>query len=46
LYPASLSALYAGTPARSGLILGFGGSDEQTLAEGVRTLAGLIRETT
>ncbi len=45
LYPASLSALYAGTPSRSGLILGFGGSDEQTLAEGVRTLAGLIRET-
>jgi GntR family transcriptional regulator/MocR family aminotransferase len=45
LYPGSLSVLYAGAPARSGLILGFGGSDEQTLAEGVRTLAGLIRET-
>jgi GntR family transcriptional regulator/MocR family aminotransferase len=43
LFPASLSALYASTPSRCGLILGFGGSDESVLAEGVRTLAGLIR---
>jgi GntR family transcriptional regulator/MocR family aminotransferase len=45
LYPGSLSVLYAGTPARSGLILGFGGSDEPTLADGVRTLTALVRET-
>lgn len=44
LFPAALSACYASTPARSGLILGFGGSDEQTLAAGVRTLAGLVRD--
>jgi GntR family transcriptional regulator/MocR family aminotransferase len=45
LFPASLSALYTSAPSRSGLILGFGGSDEATLVDGVRTLAGLIRET-
>jgi GntR family transcriptional regulator/MocR family aminotransferase len=44
LFPAALSVLYASEPARSGLILGFGGSDEATLAEGVRVLASLIRE--
>jgi GntR family transcriptional regulator/MocR family aminotransferase len=44
LFPGSLSSLYASTPSRSGLILGFGGSDESVLAEGVRALAGLIRD--
>jgi GntR family transcriptional regulator/MocR family aminotransferase len=46
LFPVALSALYASAPSRSGLILGFGGSEESVLAEGVRTLAGLIREST
>ena len=46
LFPGSLSSLYASTPSRSGLILGFGGSDESVLAEGVRALAGLIRDST
>ena len=44
LYPTSLSALYMSASSRTGLILGFGGSDEATLSDGVRTLAGLIRE--
>ena len=44
LFPAPLSACYAAAPSRAGLILGFGGANEQVLAEGVRTLAGLVRD--
>jgi GntR family transcriptional regulator/MocR family aminotransferase len=44
LFPAPLSACYATAPSRAGLILGFGGSDEQVLTDGVRTLAELVRD--
>jgi GntR family transcriptional regulator/MocR family aminotransferase len=44
LFPAPLSACYAAAPSRAGLILGFGGANEQVLSEGVRTLAGLVRD--
>jgi GntR family transcriptional regulator/MocR family aminotransferase len=44
LFPAPLSACYATAPRRAGLILGFGGANEQVLTEGVRTLAGLVRD--
>ena len=40
----ALSACYAGRRSRSGLILGFGGSDERRLGEAVETLGGVIRE--
>jgi GntR family transcriptional regulator/MocR family aminotransferase len=40
----ALSSCYAGPKARSGLVLGFGGSDERRLAEAVATLATVIRE--
>ena len=43
LFPLALSACYARHNARRGLILGFGGSDERALADGVQTLARLIR---
>jgi GntR family transcriptional regulator/MocR family aminotransferase len=43
LMPWSLSECYAGEGARRGLLLGFGGSDEASLAAGVRELAALIR---
>jgi GntR family transcriptional regulator / MocR family aminotransferase len=40
----ALSTCYAGRRSRSGLILGFGGSDERRLGEAVETLGGVIRE--
>jgi GntR family transcriptional regulator/MocR family aminotransferase len=43
LLPWPLSRCYAGEGARSGLLLGFGGSDEASLTAGVRELATLIR---
>jgi GntR family transcriptional regulator / MocR family aminotransferase len=43
LFPLALSECYARHNARRGLILGFGGSDERTLADGVQTLVRLIR---
>jgi GntR family transcriptional regulator/MocR family aminotransferase len=43
LFPQALSACYATSPSRAGLIVGFGGSDGAVLDAGVRTLAGLIR---
>ena len=43
LSPRALSSCYLGPLARSGLILGFGGSDEPVLRGAVRTLASLIR---
>jgi GntR family transcriptional regulator / MocR family aminotransferase len=41
--PRPLSTCYAGDTARTGLLLGFGGSDETTLVSGVRALSALIR---
>lgn len=38
-----LSSCYAGRRPRSGLILGFGGSEERRLRDAVTTLAGVIR---
>ena len=43
LYPQALSPCYSGSDTRSGLILGFGGSDECALTNAVRELADLIR---
>ena len=43
MYPQPLSTCYAGDTARSGLLLGFGGSDEKTLISGVRALSALVR---
>lgn len=43
MYPQPLSTCYAGDTARTGLLLGFGGSDETTLISGVRALSALIR---
>jgi GntR family transcriptional regulator / MocR family aminotransferase len=40
----ALSTCYAGRRPRSGLILGFGGSDERRLGEAMDTLGGVIRE--
>jgi GntR family transcriptional regulator/MocR family aminotransferase len=40
----ALSTCYAGRRARSGLVLGFGGSDERRLGEAVETLRGVIRD--
>jgi GntR family transcriptional regulator/MocR family aminotransferase len=40
----ALSTCYAGRPARSGLVLGFGGSDERRLRAAVETLRDVIRE--
>ncbi len=39
----ALSTCYAGRRARSGLILGFGGSDERRIGEAVETLREVIR---
>ncbi|HKZ07999.1 MAG TPA: PLP-dependent aminotransferase family protein [Methylomirabilota bacterium] len=39
----TLTSCYAGRRRRSGLILGFGGSDEGRLREAMATLAGVIR---
>jgi GntR family transcriptional regulator / MocR family aminotransferase len=43
MYPRPLSTCYAGDSARTGLLLGFGGSDESTLASGVHALSALVR---
>jgi GntR family transcriptional regulator / MocR family aminotransferase len=43
LFPLALSECYARHNARKGLILGFGGSDERILADGVQELVRLIR---
>jgi len=40
-----LSTCYAREPRRSGLLLGFGGSDERTLAAATRTLGEVLRGT-
>jgi GntR family transcriptional regulator/MocR family aminotransferase len=40
-----LSTCYAGEPRRSGLLLGFGGSDERALAAATRTLGEILRGT-
>jgi GntR family transcriptional regulator/MocR family aminotransferase len=39
-----LSTCYAGTPSRSGLLLGFGGSTERRLHESTRTLGRVLRD--
>ncbi len=39
----ALSTCYAGEARRSGLLLGFGGSDERTLAEAARVLGEVLR---
>jgi GntR family transcriptional regulator/MocR family aminotransferase len=44
LFPSALSSCYMGSGERSGLLIGFGGSDEVVLTSAVRTLAQLIRE--
>jgi GntR family transcriptional regulator/MocR family aminotransferase len=43
LHPSALSGCFTGPAVRSGLIIGFGGSDEPVLRSAVRTLADLIR---
>lgn len=43
MYPRPLSTCYAGDTARTGLLLGFGGSDETALISGVRALGALVR---
>jgi GntR family transcriptional regulator/MocR family aminotransferase len=43
MYPRPLSTCYAGDTARTGLLLGFGGSDETTLISGVCALSALVR---
>ena len=43
MHPWPLSSCYVGDTARTGLLLGFGGSDETTLISGVRALSGLVR---
>ncbi len=43
MYPKALSACYAGPGSRTGLLLGFGGSDECALTRGVSVLAEIIR---
>jgi len=45
MYPTALSTCYANGASRPGLILGFGGSDERTLTNAIRHLAGVIRDT-
>jgi GntR family transcriptional regulator/MocR family aminotransferase len=44
IHPSPLSSCYMGPGARSGLLIGFGSSDEPVLRSAVRTLAGVIRE--
>jgi GntR family transcriptional regulator/MocR family aminotransferase len=44
MYPKALSTCYATTGASTGLILGYGGSDECALTRGVQVLAEIIRE--
>ena len=39
-----LSTCYAGTPSRSGLLLGFGGSTERRLLESTRLLGRVLRD--
>jgi len=43
MYPKALSACYATAESRTGLLLGFGGSEEHALTDGVRVLAEIIR---
>jgi GntR family transcriptional regulator/MocR family aminotransferase len=43
LFPTPLSTCYSLTAPRSGLLLGFGGSDEATLYRAVGNLGELIR---
>jgi len=43
LFPLALSECYARHNSRKGLILGFGGSDERILADGVQKLVRIIR---
>ena len=43
LFPTPLSSCYATTPARQGLILGFGGSEPEVIEASIRTLAEVIR---
>ncbi len=43
MHPWPLSSCYAGDTAQTGLLLGFGGSDETTLASSVRALSALVR---
>jgi GntR family transcriptional regulator/MocR family aminotransferase len=40
----ALSTCYAGIPVQSGLVLGFGGSSENTLVEAVKALALIIED--
>ena len=42
---AALSTCYAGDAPRSGLLLGFGGSDEATIQKATRTLGDVLRRT-
>jgi GntR family transcriptional regulator/MocR family aminotransferase len=44
IHPSPLSSCYMGPGARSGLLIGFGSSDEQVLRSAVRTLASVIRD--
>ena len=44
MHPQALSTCYASTRASTGLILGYGGSDELALTSGVQVLAEVIRE--
>ena len=43
LWAMPLSSCYAGTPARHGLVLGFGGTDVAEIRDGVRRLRGVLR---
>lgn len=43
MYPSALSTHYVTSAARTGLVLGFGGSDECALARAVKGLADIIR---
>jgi GntR family transcriptional regulator/MocR family aminotransferase len=44
LWAMPLSACYLGEPSRSGLVLGYGGTGLPEIQDGVRRLAGLLRE--
>lgn len=44
LWAMPLSACYLGQPSRSGLILGYGGTDVPEVLDGVRRLGRLLRE--
>jgi GntR family transcriptional regulator/MocR family aminotransferase len=40
----TLSSCFLGAPRRSGLLLGFGGSDERSIAAATRSLGAMLRE--